>query len=164
MTIENVKQEDIIASDHKAPDICGPCGGKCCKRSPGSYLPSDFSGYEEFREMALNKKVLINHWEGYGDWDATNYRPGWFVQPALKTPYSESLFQPHWGGECSNLTLEGCSLPADKMPYQCRKLVPSKDNKCKPEDASHDNYWVATQWESWYSWIYQIIEELESEH
>lgn len=103
--------------------ICESCGGKCCKNIPGCCYPEDFDFNIELVKKALSSgKYAVDWWEGESD--------EYFVRPATKGK-EWITFDPSWGGECTFLMEEGCSLSAKDRPKECRNLEPVEgDGDC----------------------------------
>jgi hypothetical protein len=119
---------------HEKPDICGPCGGRCCKAMPGSCTPDDFHRDMRVVEGALRTgRYAIDWWEG-GD-------KIYYVRPATKGDEGDT-FDPSWGGECTFLTETGCSLKGYERPENCRELEPI-GGKCT---SKIDKYGYALTW------------------
>ena len=110
--------------------ICAECKGKCCKRMPGIYSPSDLGKTKD--EMLKNiitgfkaKKFAIDWYEGDPREGQDKLCSVEYVRPAIKG--IRKLYDPSWGGgECIFLTDKGCKLAPEKRPYQCRMLEPHK--------------------------------------
>lgn len=129
--------------------MCAACGGACCKRLAGSYVPNDFKEeitIEFLLSLLQSGKFAIDWWEGDatgGELDVTYY-----LRPRHK---NEAAIKGSWGGECVNFTVAvGCSLSEEERPYQCRVLIPNYNNgidKCDtlPEDKA-DKQDCAAAW------------------
>lgn len=87
-------------------ELCGACGGRCCKQAPGLYIPSDFGGTED--EIFENLHFKLNNGQ-------VTTREG---VPTPRARYGDY-------GQCNHLTNEGCSL-GDEKPSQCKALNPGK--------------------------------------
>lgn len=95
------------------PDLCGPCGGACCKRGPGMCLPWDFA---EPLRASLVEAFLS------GKFRAMPYKGVLLVSP--RTVHSGAGVIDPTDGQCALLSATGCSLSAAQRPSQCRSLVP----------------------------------------
>ena len=123
---------------------CGACGGKCCKGMPGILAPEDVGAPDRdvmrarLVEMLSSGRYAIDWWEGdprrkaeRGDDDYLGSVD--YVRPAVKG-YEGQLEHPSWGGECTFLRPDGCSMSFAERPHNCRELVPSAEwarNGCK---------------------------------
>lgn len=120
---DNTADLRVVYTDAK---LCAECGGKCCKRMPGSAHPDDFG--QPLKENLIaafrSGNWAVDWWEGDPRPGMYELPRGLFVRPAIKGVYR--LMDPSWGGECTFLTNTGCSLPYDKRPAICRLLEPSK--------------------------------------
>lgn len=101
------------------PDLCTPCGGKCCKHMPGEYMPSDFLNEKDMisriREGFKTGTMALDWWEG-SDRE-------YYIRPSIKGKEGD-IYDPSYGGECSKLTENGCSLDFALRPSGCKALVP----------------------------------------
>ena len=111
-------------------EICKECGGKCCKRLPGSTLPEDFGEpmLENIRKAIDSGKWAVDWWDG-DPTGKTDLRCAYFIRP--KTKEFSGVYDPSCGGECIFLTESGCQLQKDERPTECRLLEPKKDGYCK---------------------------------
>lgn len=124
-----------VISDNKRPDLCAPCGGKCCQRGPGAYWPADFGATDAEIRTALRAGFetgticLDDHSED------SLVRPSIRGQTDIVQPIRITFGVGH--NPCSNLTPQGCSLDFERRPTQCRALVPDPENGCMlPKDLS----------------------------
>lgn len=116
--------------------ICGECGGECCKHLPGACYPEDFGVPLDESRLAYalaSGRYAIDWWEGdprpdSHDLDDERDRT-YFVRPATKGREG-TRFDGSWGGECTFLGSEGCDLPEDARPLECKSLEPRIDGKC----------------------------------
>ncbi|MEG7772363.1 hypothetical protein U2088_15615, partial [Listeria monocytogenes] len=46
-----------VIADNQNAELCTPCGGKCCKRAPGKYVPSDFGASKD--EIIANVRAAL---------------------------------------------------------------------------------------------------------
>jgi len=107
------------------PEICSQCGGKCCKRLPGTAHPSDF-GLPSTRRLSAalrSGRWAIDWWEGDPREDREEVKRGYWIRPATKGKEGE-LYDGSLGGKCTFLTLRGCELSPEDRPLQCRLLEP----------------------------------------
>lgn len=148
-----VRLELPVVVQNETPDLCGPCGGECCKNMPGAYHPAQFGpDLEGVYELLAAGKASIDWWEG----DTVKYpdaagelvkveipHQGYFLRPAIKpgrrTPPSAlaslfgaddgdgGVFDPTYGGECVNLGPTGCALAYADRPLNCQALVANPD-------------------------------------
>lgn len=125
-----------VLSNERA-DVCGPCGGECCKSGPGIFHPNDFADLPRDLRLAIDSgRICLDWWEGFFDGAPG---PVYFVRPAVVGHEGRAL-HPAWDGACANLTPSGCVLPFAKRPWQCRALVPKSNGKpCHyPGKPSHE--------------------------
>lgn len=118
--------------EYMPTELCQSCQGACCKHMPGSYYPQDFKGrLSEIVKMLFEGKCALDWWEG--DPLENGRERTYYVRPAIKG--ANKVFDPSWGGECVFLTTEGCLLPFEKRPYECRALEP-KEGECDKHGVS----------------------------
>ena len=112
---------------YEKPSICRKCGGKCCKRYPGSCWPVDFdSDYQKIRAAIESGMYCIDWWEGsISIPGAENLDRVYFLRPAVKG-MEGVIYDPLWHGECIFLE-ETCILTPEARPRGCRKLEPKED-------------------------------------
>lgn len=114
------------------PDVCGPCGGACCKQMPGTAFPSDFGRTRaavlaKVEERLRSGLWCIDWWEGAIERGAP--APGYFLRPSTVDEKTRGLvMNGSWGGTCSNLGPEGCQI-FDERPAGCRGLEPHVTKK-----------------------------------
>ncbi len=134
-------------------EICTSCGGRCCKRMPGSFFPEDFPAETRRERILAGLRAglyQLDWWEG----DRREY----FLRPAITG--DNRMFSPTWGGQCALLTEKGCPLPFNSRPRSCRELVPgTQPGKCfTPWD--NDKFEAKQAWAK--DQIFQdLIKELE---
>lgn len=120
--------------------VCGPCGGKCCKRSPGASGPSDWApdggkpDFDAIAEALRGGRWLVDWWMG-------DPRPGmnetdraYFLRPAVVGYEGRVLAEDDCSivfstlgqaGVCTFLTDDGCE--ADRKPAECSALRPTPE-------------------------------------
>lgn len=120
-------------------DLCSPCGGHCCKWSPGTYLPdqlikSDKDIKTQFEELLKTDKHVFVRSEYIEDKTAfkPKYYTVWTMRP--KTKNSCSQYEYDNLGTCLNLTSDGCSLTFEDRPLECQKLIPDAVKCQYPEE------------------------------
>jgi Fe-S-cluster containining protein len=143
--------------------VCGPCGGKCCKRMPGSALPSDF-GHDvgtALLDALLSKRWAIDWWEGDPRGGKNELDVAYFLRPATKGREG-CLHDASWGGECTFLTQTGCSLTFERRPSECRGLVPNEvaPGNCTSDPATTKQQ-VAIAWIPYDALIREVADMIE---
>ena len=107
-------------------ELCSKCGGKCCKRLPGTAFPIDFdmkAGSEKLINAITNGNYAIDCWEG--DPGDNIDKRAYFVRPATKNAIGK-VYDYSCGGECIFLTNSGCTIEAKNRPLGCKSLMPGK--------------------------------------
>ena len=104
------------------PPICAACGGKCCKTIPGIYWPSDIVPLTADRIAAMIRADLacIDWWEGPIEPEA----PSRCLFLRGRAVNDHGAITGSWGGQCTQLTEQGCRLEWEARPRVCRELMP----------------------------------------
>jgi len=140
---------------HYDYDMCKKCGGLCCLKMSGSYIPSDFKTeitIEFIVKLLDSGKYSVDWWEGDvldNDLVDRSYylRPRHIDSPSI---------DPSFGGICNHWkTNTGCSLPESDRPHQCRMLVPAFEIGCVAHPLSK-----ATKKDCAIAW-YEFIDKIE---
>lgn len=117
-------------------EVCKMCGGQCCKRLAGCYLPGDFGDPPSKRIITrgfTERMLAIDWWEG----GVKGNERGLFLRPAHVGV--KKLRDPSWGGVCVFLSANGCTLPYDDRPSGCKMLEPVPDpGHCKVHGAGKE--------------------------
>lgn len=139
--------------------LCKSCGGKCCQRLAGTYLPDDFKEpitTEFILSLLHSGKFAIDWYEGNNAM--------YYIRPRH---IHEGAICGSWGGTCINWSKEsGCSLQENERPYQCRKLIPEiyeGDYSCitLPKDKATKRD-MAYSWEPYQSIINEAMNQYKT--
>ena len=128
---------------YEPTEDCIKCRGRCCKQLPGSCLPNDISrlfpanSLQESVKLALNSKKYSIGW-------FENDTPLYYIRPATLGKYKK--FDPSWGGICILLTDNGCSLPFDLRPNDCKCIKPNKDFRCSSSIDGNTKFFHGIKW------------------
>lgn len=114
----------LIKTYRRRSEICGPCGGTCCKQHPGFAAPDDFADIDDLVACLSSGRWAVDWWEPQS-------QGLYLVRPAVKG-HEGQLFHGTWGGECTFLTPGGCELRR-RRPLQCRTLRPLRGDCCDQE-------------------------------
>lgn len=175
MTATMPKLELPTVPRNETPDVCGPCGGECCKQLPGLYHPAQFGAdLAGVYELLKSGRAAIDNWDGgevyYTDDDGQRvtvdleHSPAYYLRPAVKPHWqkqpsgiaswlfaaaagSGGVFDQTWGGECVNLTDSGCSLSWDDRPVNCRGLVAKDGGRNCKTPAEFDKPALVVAWQ-----------------
>lgn len=111
-------------------EICTKCGGKCCKHMGCHYSPMDFKdlSYEGLKKEIDKGHISIDWWNGNPFDDDRNISRVYYLR--VRNIESE-IVDGSWGGRCSLLTENGCSLTFNDRPKGGRKLIPQEIGACK---------------------------------
>ena len=142
--------------------MCKLCGGKCCQRYAGSYIPSNFkhSITKEFIISLLNNgRFTIDWWEG--DAKDGNLSVTYYLRPKHK---GGSVIEGSWGGVCINWTKENwCSLKENERPHGCKMIIPNyKNGKTNCRTLIEDKAGKMDGAIAWYEFQNIINEAIES--
>lgn len=130
-------QINIIPIKNERPDLCTPCGGRCCKSAPGIYHPDQIfkNGKPTFKDMldAFSNNASVT-WVEFcrsdgtkGDWSDFETVP--VVAP--RDAHSPDIrFRTSIWGKCIHLTDKGCSFEHQDRPLECRMLEAQPDMEC----------------------------------
>lgn len=111
-------------------ELCAKCGGACCKRHPGSYIPGDFDDnitVDFIYQLLYNRTIIIERAiMTNNDKNIIGVRPR-----SIKDPKDSYFTDMSYSNKtCSNWNADtGCSLDYASRPYQCRMLVPEVNRK-----------------------------------
>lgn len=161
MTVTDI----TLIFEFEASDICGACGGKCCKSMPGATHPADWGAPNEnimFDRLVValsSGRWAIDWWEGDpSGLDASDSRyvdHGLYVRPATKGNEGR-LYDASWGGECTFLTPNGCSFQHGDRPTECRALEPKYPYRCEQH---HGKQVTAIAWLPYHDLLKQVVSE-----
>lgn len=121
--------------DYTNSSICKECGGHCCKKCPGEFIPSDFgedkiSIFTNILRMLKNGTLRFHSEIIQKDFD-TNI-PDHSIAVDVISPATKPESRNVWGwGECVFLSDSGCKLSFSKRPTVCKYLIPCEDHKCR---------------------------------
>jgi hypothetical protein len=128
------------------PEICAPCGGRCCKTLPGAASPEDFGAPDKSAMLARLTAAFaagrwaVDWWEGEPSGDVRLRHDVYFPRPIAKdhdagllVPYYPEDMGSTWSPrmfECTFLGPTGCELAHEDRPLECRALEPRADRNC----------------------------------
>lgn len=155
---------------YERPDICGPCGGKCCQNAPGIASPEEFGApdeavmRQEIGDRLCTGRWALDWWEGDPRPEPERARdedgntespspPAYYLRPAVRG-HEGALYHPSWGGVCTFHGPTGCEIFPDR-PDGCRGLEPhAEGTRCLPR--RNDKRAAAVAW-----WPYRaLLEEM----
>ena len=120
--------------DIEKPEVCRVCGGECCKRMPGSSIPSDFAEplEESVFQALMSGRWALDWWEG-DPLDEGDLSICYYLRP--KIAGHDELEHGAWMGDkpCSWWTEEGCLEPLENRPWACRIMAPRFNENGDPE-------------------------------
>lgn len=127
----------LVILNNETPKTCSTCGGECCKRAPGQYVPEDFglvpgervrrASVQMIREKLLDGSVVAHRVRRSNFFVTSSLfgkRPSLiFLRPATlgeERGLNHGLLN---GKPCTNWSiLSGCSLKFTERPFVCRAL------------------------------------------
>jgi Fe-S-cluster containining protein len=142
------------------PDLCAACGGSCCKQMPGSVHPADVTR-DQVRAMLASGRYAVDWWDGdprsSADIpDGQELAQAYFLRPATQGQEG-CKYDPSWGGPCTFLAEDGCTLVPSARPYQCRLLEPRPKRKCIEHSAGKSG--IAVAWIPYQDWLTEPEED-----
>jgi len=133
-------QQQVIPIKNEKPDLCTPCGGRCCRWAAGIYHPSQiFHGPNgTMKEMldALSKSASVAHVEFKAISSSVehDFEVGdWVSVPVVMPRHYHSpdvVFRMDVIGRCIHHGEEGCSLVYDNRPLECQTLEARDGGEC----------------------------------
>lgn len=131
----------LAVINNETPDVCEPCGGKCCKSSPGLASPEQW-GSDDRETMSERIATAL----ASGLWSIDAWEDGgstYFLRPATFAG-SGKVYDYSWGGACILLGKSGCTLRFDERPLNCQDLVakPEPTGQCTMPDGRDKKYYV----------------------
>ena len=134
-----------VIADNQNAALCAPCGGKCCKRAPGKYVPSDFGATREeiianVRAALAEKTTALDYYEAHDDIPDI-----YFPRPAM-VGHEGTRVHASWGGQCTHLQPTGCAMPFERRPFQCRILQPGAGSVCILPTEYSSTWDIASLW------------------
>ena len=122
---EGEEDSSPYAGDVDVPPIASCIGcGACCRSAPGATVPADLGPdlqSEAARRLATGQWT-IDWWDG--DVDEDGGMPRIYVLRPAQVGHEGKVFHPGWGGACTLLGPNGCTLSRAERPTQCKALVP----------------------------------------
>ena len=124
--------------NNENPILCAECGGKCCKKYPGTLLPLDVPGgptEESILALVRTGKYCLDANCVYTEEDIEhailNVRPRvkGFLDSEVHIIF-DHLYR-NRNLECCFLEENGCSLSFDERPGVCKNLIPVKGEECE---------------------------------
>ncbi len=148
----------ITDADHVKPDLCGPCGGKCCQHYPGLAAPSDFGNDKFTIESNILAALETGRWtmEKVGKYVNNHYLTTLVVRPAMKGSEGRAYDNGFYGA-CTFHTANGCGV-FENRPFQCRSLEPKSDMGCTQHAKQQD---VGDLWEPYQSTLETLMNLLD---
>lgn len=113
---------------------------------PGIVHPDDVEMNETYlTNMISNKGYAIDCWEGNPFNDDRDIGAVYYLRPkTIKAP--AQVFDFSWGGQCTFLEQNGCTLDWDTRPAQCRALVPSENHNCRIVEGRYSKKEIVKSW------------------
>lgn len=138
--------------------ICAKCGGKCCKGTPGLFLPEDISPTLDPQELFFNLSEMI----ASGDYDFYKHKVYGFHSEYVLVPKPRVVgnkeLTADWYrgafGDCKMLTPTGCKLSNDKRPSECKALIPDESFEC--ENTTLDRNDIYERWKPFFNVVLRV--------
>jgi len=152
--------------------MCAKCRGVCCRRMPGICTPGDIM--RNYPSPTLMESVVLALDSGHysiDNWEGGGYAPHtkviackcslYYIRPRIVG--HDRVYDPVWGGQCIFLTDDGCKLPPEDRPTQCRILVPDTDStKCTDSMKYNGKYVFGRLWSKYINLWEVYIDILDS--
>lgn len=160
------------------PEICGECGGACCKHKPGYFWPEDIKGpcvKKTITDMLRSRKVILDwcppkrpEWDNRDDdyyiKDVFVLSPNIISCDHVSPTHRDTVFVPLWSGQCIFLGMNGCVFPSEERPLQCKLLEPVENypGGCiAHNEESTTKYDCAAAWAPYNDALKEIGEQVE---
>lgn len=170
---------NLLLTGQKLPvyqdaDLCTPCGGKCCKQSPGLMSPEDaglHEGPENLKALLVSKRYVLDWYDGDPQYESfmdprSECSGVYRLRPIGATPslgYRGVVDSAFFGGRCTFHTDAGCGLPREEMPTQCKGLQPIINNGCTmPKEVNTRS--IALAWLPYQNVVRAILDSLPTEY
>lgn len=127
-------------------EICSKCKGRCCKNMGCHYSPRDFEKIEfEYLKNRIEKEnISIDWWDG----DILSINEYSRVYYLRCRNIDSEIVNPSWGGQCMNLTDNGCNLSFKDRPLGGKMVIPQESYNCINEYSKED---CVKEWRAYHS-------------
>lgn len=138
--------------NNENPKLCKFCADNnkdcCCQNIPGSFVPDDI----KLDVDVIAAKLTLNEWAvDYWEGDTQLY----YLRPAVA--FCTKYIDASWGGPCGYLQSDGCKLPFERRPTQCKSLVPKSGDRClQPKE--YEKHAVALMWVPYEDLLMKAVE------
>ena len=155
----------IQIENNEDREMCKKCGGSCCRNMGCHYSPDDFDNitYESLKEKIEEGYISIDWWDG-NPFDEEDEEYEIFENKYINALYlrirneDADIVDPSWGGRCSLLTDEGCSLSFEERPMGAKALYPNYPYGCEQNYTKHQ---CAKDWFKYEDILIKLKEEFE---
>ncbi len=129
---------------------------------PGSMSPYDLPQpwQPQVEQLLRSGKWCLDWWDGDTD-PMGGMEQVYYLRPTIKGR-EQQVFHAGWGGECTMLGPQGCTLPREEMPTGCRNLVP-RAKAGMPCTGTYDKEQVAQDWRPHNTELWQIARRVQQE-
>jgi len=122
-------------------EACSRCEKTCCESMPGSAAPEDMKvlSAEHIAELLNSGDWSIDCWDG-----CPNI---YYLRPAT-VDGRHHVYDLSWGAQCVFLGENGCRMPFEERPLNCRMLIPNEEEpgKCVFPDDTINKLYFANKW------------------
>lgn len=143
-----------MSDPYSNPELCRQCGGKCCQMAPGAIFPEEIGSRENLLAVLSMKRYAIDWWEGDPrGMGHTDMSAAYFLRPAV-AGMEGRIYHGAWGGACTFLSPDGCTLEYAARPLGCRVLEPKLvdgEPQCLVHDCSKRD--AALAWLPFQAWF-----------
>lgn len=130
--------------------LCGKCGGNCCKSMGCHISPDDLSEvtYESIRDLIESGCVSIDQWEAD--------KPIYYLRMRNSNGKEYDL---SWGGICVLFGESGCPLEFSHRPKGARHLIPSGDGRCNDVYSKSD---CKDDWKKYQDILSKVLNDVKN--
>jgi hypothetical protein len=106
--------------NNERPDVCTPCGGRCCISGPGIAAAADFGSTPQAVGREVRKRLRA------GTWKVDKFAGRLWLRPAHIDDKrgAWAVDPPNGTAPCVFLSSSGCRLTFADRPQQCRDTIP----------------------------------------
>lgn len=140
-------------------DICGKCGGKCCKKSGCDYYPEDIktSAYKEILEIlecgniSIVSLLVINEYKG-----KMLVEPFLYLRARNIDRDVIDLFS--FKKQCSMLGDDGCKYSFEERPTGAKMLIPKENGMCSRDSEEINKF--KEKWAPYQKTLSKIVKKI----
>ena len=137
-------------------EICGKCGGKCCKKSGCDYSTKDF---DDLSVSAIYKKleegnISIVSFLTFNRFSNGRMACSPFLYLRARNTGRDIVDLLSFKKQCSMLREDGCAYSVNDRPSGGINLIPSSDGPCRPEINPFE---IVKEWSSYQKQLRKLV-------